>query len=191
MSDFNIAYNKLIMYEGGWSNIPGDRGKETYKGISRVFHPDWPGWVIIDETRKTYPNDFKEKLNSNTKLESMVLDFYKTIFWNPFFLDEIKEQDIANELFEASVNMGISTVTKFLQKSLNLLNRDGSVYPDIPEDGKMGIGTKNTLLKCLSFKENEKYIFNLLNILQGWKYISIGSEQFLRGWLHRIEIKKN
>jgi hypothetical protein len=63
--------------------------------------------------------------------------------------------------------MGTPTVTKFLQKSLNLLNREGNLYPDISEDGKMGQGTKNTLLKCLSFKENEKYLYNLLNIFQG------------------------
>jgi hypothetical protein len=45
-----------------------------------VFHPEWPGWLIIDEIRKTYPNEFKEKLKTNTKLESLVLDFYKNTF---------------------------------------------------------------------------------------------------------------
>jgi lysozyme family protein len=93
-------------------------------------------------------------------------------------------------LFESSVNIGKSETTKFLQRSLNLLNRNQTLYEDISEDGKFGPNTKNTFFKCLKNKKDTKHLFNLLNIFQGYKYIKIGNERYIRGWLKRIKIKK-
>ena len=46
--DFIIAFNKALSSEGLISNNKSDHGGFTYKGISRVKHPAWPGWIIID-----------------------------------------------------------------------------------------------------------------------------------------------
>lgn len=37
--------------EGGYANVLGDKGGETYMGISRVYWPSWPGWPVIDDWR--------------------------------------------------------------------------------------------------------------------------------------------
>ena len=34
MASFDVALEKLLQKEGGWCNVPGDRGGETYQGIS-------------------------------------------------------------------------------------------------------------------------------------------------------------
>ena len=48
MADFATAYAPLAGFEGGWCNVQGDSGGETYAGIARRYWPDWPGWKLID-----------------------------------------------------------------------------------------------------------------------------------------------
>lgn len=189
MANFYKAYKKLSLVEGGYSNDPYDPGQETYKGISRKFHPDWAGWKIIDKIKEKIPNSFVSIIESDPYLNDLTEVFYKRIYWDYFCLDEIKDQSISHELFESSVNVGKSETTKFLQKSLNLLNRNQTIFEDIAEDGHFGPKTKVTLFACLKNKDG-KYLFNLLNIFQGYKYIRIGNERFIRGWLKRINIRK-
>ncbi len=189
MANFKKAYKKLSLIEGGYVNNPHDPGQETYKGISRKYHADWAGWEIIDIYKKARPDNFRSLIETSSHLNILTEDFYKRIYWDYFCLDDIKDQSIAHELFESSVNIGKPKTTEFLQESLNLLNRDQTLYEDIWEDGVFGPKTKVTLFTCLENKDG-KYLYNLLNIFQGYKYIEIGNERFIRGWLKRIKIKK-
>jgi len=68
MADFNDAYEKTILNEGGYKlhNVPDDRGGQTYAGIARRYHPNWPGWRYIDS------NDL-----DNPELTKQVRAFYK------------------------------------------------------------------------------------------------------------------
>lgn len=190
MAKFIKAYRKLEVFEGVYSNNPVDPGGETFKGISRKFWPKWEGWPIIDFFKRNNKEGISfDSLLRNSYLLKLTEDFYKNNFWDVFKLDDISDQDIANELFESSVNLGIVSTTKLLQKSLNLLNRNATLYSDIEIDGVYGKNTKNALLACLNNKDGV-YLFNMLNILQGQKYLTIGNETFIRGWLNRIKIKK-
>ena len=40
MADFATAYAPLAGFEGGWCNVQGDSGGETYAGIARRYWPD-------------------------------------------------------------------------------------------------------------------------------------------------------
>ncbi|HBF18469.1 MAG TPA: hypothetical protein DDW81_00145 [Cryomorphaceae bacterium] len=51
MADFEWAYRHTSNKEGGYVNDPSDYGRETYRGISRRWHPYWEGWKIVDEVR--------------------------------------------------------------------------------------------------------------------------------------------
>lgn len=46
MAEFTPAFEEMIRNEGGYilHNVAGDHGGDTYAGIARRFHPDWPGW---------------------------------------------------------------------------------------------------------------------------------------------------
>ena len=193
MANFNIAYNITIEYEGGYSNDHDDMGGETYKGISRVYHPNWVGWSIIDKL-KNY-QDFPINLENNKELDELVREFYKDTYWNLFLGDDLTEQIIANELFDTSVNMGVNRAIKFLQKGLNLLNRNQQNYDDIVEDGKFGSKTYKALSMYLIMND-AGYLYKVLNILQGMHYIncmteSTTQEKYARGWLKRVEFIKN
>jgi len=192
MANFTEAYNITMKNEGGWVNDPTDVGGETYKGISRRYHPSWIGWKIVDEY-KTKP-DFPNTAYNDDNLNSKVKEFYKSTFWDVNLLDEVASQKIANEMFDTGVNMGVGRAGKFLQRALNLLNKSGTVYPDIVEDGQVGQNTLKALNSYLAYKD-ESFVYKLMNILQGMHYIeymtqSPTQEKFAFGWLERVEFIK-
>ena len=188
MSNYDIAFARLIKYEGGYVHDPDDRGGETYKGIARNFHPGWNGWKLIDALKSA--EDFPKNLDKVQILQDAVKSFYKSKFWDKVYGDELPAS-IAEELFEQSVNMGLSSATKNLQIALNLLNRNGRLYADIVADGVFGKITLATFR--ISYAANgERLIFNVLNILQGAYYIELMLnnrvyEKYI-GWFERVEI---
>jgi len=189
VADFNIAFEITMGNEGPYDNDPDDVGGETYWGIARRYHPDWGGWKIIDEY-KSKPN-FPANLKDAVGLKDSAKVLYKTMYWNIFLGDSIPDQKIAEELFDTGVNMGNSEAIKFLQTSLNLLNRNQQNYPDIVVDGKFGPNTLNTLKKYLSWDKVD-YLYKIMNILQGVHYINYMNqspiqEKYCRGWLNRVD----
>ncbi|MDR2457828.1 MAG: hypothetical protein LBD41_05040, partial [Clostridiales Family XIII bacterium] len=68
-----IDITKIISeYEGGYSNVPGDLGGETYAGISRKYNPDWQGWETLD----LIPQAHKTTNAKFIELTSAVDNFY-------------------------------------------------------------------------------------------------------------------
>ena len=189
MANFEESFYKTMGHEGGYVNDPDDAGGETYKGISRKYNPTWNGWILIDDCKKF---DFSMEQCIEMKwdnMENLVLDFYKKKYWNPWWGDKIDDQTIANEMFDTSVNIGISRAVKFLQKSLNCLNRNGKLYSDIIEDGDFGQNTFQAY-KSLPTKDHE-ILFKMMNVLQGMHYInymtkSPAQEKYARGWFKRV-----
>lgn len=187
---FISSYNKLIKLEGGYVDDPDDKGGETYKGISRNNFPNWMGWLIIDSAKDS--QNFPGLLKANMNLSGLVEDFYFHNFWKKMNCDFVPDA-IASELFELSVNVGVSKATTILQSALNILNNNQKKYPDIRIDGKFGNKTLSTLQRALENVSN-KLIFNVINILQGCFYIELMIknpvyEKYI-GWFKRVELKK-
>lgn len=192
MANFTEAYNITLGHEGGYANDPDDAGGETYKGIARRYHPSWDGWQIIDTLK--HQEGFPNSAYSDTRLDQSVKRFYKAYYWDVNLLDSIPDQTIANEMFDTGVNMGTERAARFLQRAVNLLNKNGSLYRDIVEDGKIGPNTLKALQACLAYRGNE-YLYKIMNILQGNHYIeymtkSPTQEKFAYGWLERVNFIK-
>lgn len=136
MANFKIAFRKTCKLEGEYANDPDDTGGETYKGISRKHHPTWNGWKIIDKLKQEHPRGFKTKLKGNSELQAMVDDFYKRNYWNHLHLDDLANQELANQIFDTAVNCGIKPAVKIIQKVLG-----------IPADGKLGPVTIEAMKK--------------------------------------------
>lgn len=192
MANFNEAYDITLGHEGGYVHDPDDVGGETYKGIARRYHPSWHGWTIIDNL-KVQPG-FPQTAYQNRDLDRQVREFYKHYYWDVNLLDQIGDQAIANEMFDTGVNMGTGRAAKFLQKALNLLNKNGRIYSDIVVDGRMGPNTLRAVASCLSYRGNS-YLYKIMNILQGAHYIdymtkSPTQEKFAYGWLNRVDFIK-
>lgn len=113
MANFKKEFNKLIVTEGGYVNDKDDKGGETYLGISKKAHPYSSIWSIIDEYKKKYPiNKLTKELKKNKKLTELISDIYKKEYWDIFDLDKVKNQNIAHQLFDDSVNRGVKAATR-------------------------------------------------------------------------------
>lgn len=193
MANFLEAYKITLGHEGGYANDPDDVGGETYKGISRKYNPSWAGWQVIDNL-KAQPG-FPQTAYENKALDLAVKGFYKANYWDVNLLDQFSDQQIANEMFDTGVNMGVGRAGRFLQEALNLLNKNGQIYADIVEDGKVGNNTLNALMACLTYRGNS-YLYKIMNILQGEHYISYMTqsptqEKYAYGWLDRVDFIKH
>ncbi|MBU0472913.1 MAG: hypothetical protein KKF62_01985 [Bacteroidetes bacterium] len=190
---FLISLAILLKFEGFYSNDPVDKGGETYRGISRNNFPNWLGWFIVDSAKDS--KQFLAILKANLKLEQLVLDFYYAEFWLKMNCDLIADQSqsIASELFELSVHAGIARATIILQTTLNILNNNQKLYPDIDTDGIFGNDTLAVLQTAFS-KQSFKRIFNVINILQGAFYSELMLnnpvyEKYI-GWFDRVVIER-
>jgi lysozyme family protein len=184
MADFKQGFAHVLANEGFYSNNPNDRGAETLLGIARKPNPQWNGWVVVDQMRKE--PGFPKNLKNNISIVNCAQEFYKSQYWDKIKGDQITEQEIAVELFDTAVNMGVGVASKFVQDALNLLNRNGKSYRDITEDGIIG---KDTLQLLNDFPDTT-IMLRTLNALQAALYIKIceldpTQEEFFRGWLKR------
>ena len=113
MTNFKEAWIMTAENEGGYANIPGDHGGETYMGIARNFFPKWSGWAVVDKHKPLKSNQFIH----DVELNALVEQFYKDNFWNPIKGDLIEDQDLANQAFDMAVNAGVGTAINLLKES--------------------------------------------------------------------------
>lgn len=188
MADFDTAFERTIRCEGGYANDSVDPGGETWRGISRVHFPDWPGWALIDRARRA--KAFPRNLDSSRRLAESVATFYREQFWNRIDGDLLADQQIADEVFDTAVNTGVRRAVRFLQEALNLLNRNQRSYRDLVVDGAIGPRTRGALDQLLQQEGEALVLLRVLNLLQGGHYLAIlrsdpTQERFARGWLKR------
>lgn len=189
---FILAMEPHQEREGLWADHPRDPGKETYRGITRVFHPDWPGWARIDTHKGPH---FPGNLESDKVLQDMVLEFYFQNYWKPMRLGEVRNQAIINELIDIGAGPnGIGAAGKIVQGALTLFG-----HP-VPIDGDIGPVT----IKAINEYPHPGDLVKLLNGLQfTWLLLGAGNvneiiamakerlpalNAFMRGWLRRVEI---
>jgi lysozyme family protein len=163
MADFNPAFEKMIHDEGGYqlTDIPGDRGGQTYAGIARKPNPDWAGWQFID----------RKDFGSATPL---VREFYKTNFWDCVRGDELKNQAIAETIFNFAVNTGVGVASKLAQLIVGT-TPDGAIGPKTVE--RLNICTAEKFLPAYTLAKIQRYV----NICMKDR----SQSKFLLGWVRR------
>lgn len=118
MALYSLFIPILLVDEGYWAKIKGDKGGETFVGISRVFNPTWSGFPLID-AYKSDPN-FPKILKSDPILMTKVHVFYKTNKWDALHLDMINNQSVANFIMDWCINSDMWVPVHHAQKILNL-----------------------------------------------------------------------
>ena len=195
MADFKTALALTDANEGGYMFDEDDPGGETYRGIARKKEPDWGGWPIIDDIKSNQDSSLpplEQQLIDNSLLNESADQFYKRKYWDAIKLDECPDQDIANELYDTGVNQGVRRASKYLQRSLNLLNRMEHDYPDVKIDGYVGSATIAVLKQALS--KGYRWKVGIIKCLNGEQYMRYriitlllkGFEKYFHGWLTRI-----
>ena len=166
MAEFLSAQPYVIKNEGGYCEVHGDKGGETYCGIAHNFFPNWAGWAILDAHK---PLAYNEIVNDD-QLTSLVNQFYKKQFWDGIIGDGIDSQAIATYLYDFYVN-AMHNAVKCVQRIVG-----------VTADGGFGSGTlaavngyDGDLLAALHNARCDYY----REIAQN------GSAKFLTGWLNR------
>lgn len=107
--EFNSPANALHYNEG-------EKGY-TYMGIYQYAHPKWEGWTkVLDAVSKHGMGKASSILYYDKELLESVIGFYKKEFWDKMRLDEVKEQEIANDMLVFAVNAGIPAAVKAAQE---------------------------------------------------------------------------
>ncbi|MQY27323.1 glycoside hydrolase family 108 protein [Nocardia aurantia] len=175
MTAFDEAFENTVAHEGGYSNHSAGRGGATNYGITEAVAQE---------------NGYTGAM-ADLPLET-AKDIYQRRYWNPLRLDEIAKisTSVAIELFDTAVNMGNGTAAKFLQRTLNVFNRQQADYPDTRIDGAIGPKTVSALQTFMMKRKQpgEAVLLKSLNSLQGARYIELAenreqNEAFVFGWM--------
>lgn len=156
MADFNQAINKTLKHEGGdtFTYDATDRGGATKYGISQKAYPD------VDIQNLT---------------EIQAKEIYQRDYWNRVRGDDINSQTVAENIFDACVNMGVGGGSKLVQTSLGI----------DPADGIIG----SQSLQVINSADEELFLakFALAKMRRYAELCTADSSQkkYLLGWLNR------
>lgn len=156
MANFQLAIDKTLAHEGGstFTNDSTDRGGATKYGISQRAYPD---------------------LDIHNLTEQQAKDIYQRDYWNRMRGDEIDSQPVAENIFDACVNMGVGGGSRLAQLSLGIEPADGI------------IGSQS--LKVINAADEELFLakFALAKMQRYADLCTADSSQkkYLLGWLNR------
>lgn len=173
---FDLAFEEVVGLEGDFTDDPSDSGGATRYGITESVARR-NGYSL---SMSTLPLDFAKRV-------------YRKDYWEPLRLSEIVLSgalNLALEMFECGVNLGIAQPAKFLQTILNACNDQEDLYRDVIVDGKIGTLTLNALNAYLEHRGDEgcDVLVVAMNCLQGVYYLNLAQnrpkdERFVYGWL--------
>jgi lysozyme family protein len=187
--DFERAFKCTLGFEGAYSNDAGDRGGETYCGISRKAHPLWAGWPIIDRLKVgAKPWELGRALAGDQALPALVRQVYRAGYWDALHGDQMGDHALAAEMFDAAVNHGAGQAAIWLQRTLNCMNKAAALWPDLKPDGDLGPVTLRTLGQAYAAGIQGWQLANALACYRGRHYIDLveadqTQERFFLGWI--------
>ncbi len=177
--NFEPIIDAILRAEQGYVDHPDDRGGPTNHGITLAVARA-NGY---DGHMRDLPVSLAREIYRRRYIVAPAFDKVAAI-----------NAEIAAELIDTGVNMGPARAAEFLQRLLNGLNAQGSRYPDLFVDGRIGKVTLDALATFLRWRglDGVKVILRGLNSQQAMRYLDIAEnnpsqESFLYGWLlHRV-----
>ena len=154
MADFGKCIDKVLVNEGGYVDDPSDNGGATKFGISQRSYPNVNiKKLTLDEAKKIYKKDYWDKIEG----------------------DKISSNEVAYEIFDTAVNMGVRTSSKLAQ-----------LVADCHPDGFIG----NKTLSKLNHIESDIFISNY-KLVKIARYVHIcktnpKNRKFFFGWINRV-----
>lgn len=149
------------------TNDHRDPGGQTCWGISRRYHPHWPGWAMVDA--------------GATDMADMVSGFYRA---NYLHLWDVLPERVREVAVDTAVNMGTEYAVKCLQLALNRLAK--SSYVSI--DGKLGPQTR----EAVRYADAPGLAFTMcaLRLAEYGRRgrTSDARRVFLDGWINRVRM---
>jgi lysozyme family protein len=175
MTDFDKIYEIVrVKFEGGYANVAGDKGGETYAGIARKIHPNEKIWDAIDFYKRT--KFAGQTIPHNTHfddLEFLVRDFYRRQFFDNR-VHEIDDPLVGLAVFDYLIHSG-PTGIKNIQRLVGV-KPDGIIGPVT----LAAINERNPrALYAAILSEREQFLTRLADKDET-------QAQFKTGWLNRV-----
>jgi lysozyme family protein len=165
----------LVGREGRYSDHPADRGGPTM-------------WGVTEQVARAYgyTGDMRQLPRETANA------IYRKRYWTDPKFDQVAKRYplVGEELLDTGVNMGTGVAATFLQRALNLLNREAADWPDMVVDGRIGPMTLAALDRYQKTRgaAGETVLYRLLDGLQIARYADItearpANEAFMFGWI--------
>lgn len=154
----------LIGREGGYVNDVSDAGGETNLGITNAVAR---AYGYMGEMRDLSV--------------AVATDIYLRRYWTLPRLDQVAIYcpSLAEKLLDIGVNMGPVTGIAWMQRALNVLNKEGRSWPDLRCDGNVGPMTLAALRAFLTErgKDGSRVLVNMIAAQQSVRYIELAEVQ--------------
>jgi len=122
MSDFGLAVALTLRQEGGFQKDPNDKGNWTGGAVN--------SGTLVGTKYGISAAEFPD-VDIPNLTAAQAADIYQKKYWNPLY-DSIKDQIVADKLFDMGVNEGVGTAVKILQEVLQ------PQFSDVTLDGNFG-----------------------------------------------------
>ena len=187
--EFKRACEKTLRIEGGFVDNPNDRGGPTNLGVTlKTLNR----WFLRIHKRNADINDLKSITVSQA--ETLYFDLY----WRDKHLpcQAIAEwwEPMGEEVFDTAVHSGPERSAIFLQRTLNLLNRNEKVFDDLKVDAWAGSVTYDAMQAMDKLPRGRERLLLGINVEQGAFLRDLAlrdprQEEFYGGWLlHRVQL---
>lgn len=190
MPSFAACYPIIKENEGGWVLDPEDPGGETFRGVTRR---DWPWlamWSHIDAAKDNFMKLAPSQLSDASweVIDASCKFVAEHGYWNRVRGVDLINQSLANMLCDSAYLNGVHQASKFLQRGLNKMNRVGTLYLNLAEDGGIGKITLRSL-KIISRRGELKRLFALIKAYRITFYSELMESAEYRekypGWIDR------
>lgn len=171
----NPIIDGILVMEGNYSNNGKDKGGLTHWGITEAV---------------ARAHGYSGSMQDLSRIEAYAI--LESDYWIKPGFEHIAQisYSISFELCDAAVNIGTHYPCTWLQRWLNVFNREEKKYNNIKVDGRIGPQTLAALEHFLSWrgKEGESTLVKALNCSQGAWYLDITekrkeNEEFIYGWI--------
>ena len=153
---------RVVEREGGFSDVDGDRGGETYRGITYDTYVAWCDTQAFDPT--------KEHHRSLSTFE--VLEVYRVMFVNRYRIEEFTSELVREVMFSALVLHGPYNMAKIAQETAGNLKVDGVAGSKtirrinfLPAVAFVNDFSANRIVFVIRIVEND---ISQLQFLEGW-----------------------
>lgn len=150
---FDEAFDLLLKHEGGFSNHAADPGGATRWGITETV-----------ARQHGYSGDMRDYPLAEAK------KVYRVAYWDTLRLNEVRSE-VRFDLFDAGVNSGVSTTTRWAQRILS-----------VKDDGVMGPVTIQALATANPALFRARFNGARLKFMSGLRQW----DSFSKGWAARI-----
>ena len=194
MTPSDRIFARLMKHEGGYNDIPEDKGGATKFGVSLA---------TLERLRRDHRQFYEDLLHhgsvpTNQDIFDLTIEQAKAIFERFYFgpfADLPVPLPVLAEVVDAAYNHGPRTAAQFLQTAINkTLGYNKSDQRRLRVDGKIGPLTRKALARVMPRRDDDILISKYRGVREA-RYFRIVKKDptqniFIRGWILRVRSPK-